>query len=168
MTYKKEGLILFKDVNYIYEDGISKDSTKHYEGLFTQGSGYLHIRGSYEEGIMAAPQNEEYMRMPANVTIEKPRHPRSKFGTYIPGITGRHPLLNEEMVNLPYPFLISVYVDGEQFDVDESNVIKHERILDMRDGVLHRNFVWITKSGVEVKANYKRFISRKNPNIAFW
>lgn len=52
--------------------------TKHYEGVFTQGSGYLHIRGSYEEGLKAADQNESYMRLPANVTIEKPRHPRSK------------------------------------------------------------------------------------------
>ncbi len=72
-------------------------------GVFTQGSGYLHIRGSFEEGLKAADQNEEYMRLPANVTIEKPRHPRSKCGTYVPGITGSHPLLREELVNLPNP-----------------------------------------------------------------
>ena len=53
--------------------------TKYYEGVFAQGSGYLQIRGSYEEGLACADQGELYMRMPANVTIEKPRHPYSKW-----------------------------------------------------------------------------------------
>ena len=52
-----------KDFDCIYENGIDKKTTKQYEGMFTQGSGYMHIRGSYEEGILAEPQNEEYMRM---------------------------------------------------------------------------------------------------------
>ena len=76
--------------------------TKYYEGVFAQGSGYLQIRGSYEEGLACADQGELYMRMPANVTIEKPRHPYSKWGVYVPGVTGIHPMLKEELVNLPY------------------------------------------------------------------
>lgn len=157
-----------KDFDCIYENGIDKKTTKQYEGMFTQGSGYMHIRGSYEEGILAEPQNEEYMRMPANVTLEKAHNTRSKFGTYIPGITGNHPLLNEELVNLPFPFSISVYVDNERFDVDECNVTEHKRWLDFKDGVLYRHFVWNTESGVKIVAEYRRFVSRYNPNIAYW
>ena len=71
--------------------------TKYYEGVFAQGSGYLQIRGSYEEGLACADQGELYMRMPANVTIEKPRHPYSKWGVYVPGVTGIHPMLKEEL-----------------------------------------------------------------------
>ena len=32
--------------------------TKYYEGVFAQGSGYLQIRGSYEEGLACADQGE--------------------------------------------------------------------------------------------------------------
>ena len=81
------------------EEGYRPEKTKHYEGLLTQGSQGLHLRASYEEGLAAAPQDESYMRLPANVTVEKPRHPRSKAGCYIPGVTGIHPLLNEVVVN---------------------------------------------------------------------
>ena len=62
--------------------------TKYYEGVFAQGSGYLQIRGSYEEGLACADQGELYMRMPANVTIEKPRHPYSKWGSLCAGRYG--------------------------------------------------------------------------------
>ena len=55
---------------------------KGYEGLFTQGSGYLHIRGSFEEGLAAAPQNVTYLRRPANVTAEKFPEMKVKWGTY--------------------------------------------------------------------------------------
>ena len=38
----------------ITEEGVQMQSSKHYEGVFAQGSGYLHIRGSFEEGLKAA------------------------------------------------------------------------------------------------------------------
>lgn len=81
------------------ENGYQAGLHKHYEGLFTQGNGYMHVRGSFEEGCSDAPQDEDYLRFPDNVTLEKPRHPKSKQGTFIPGIVGRHPLLKEEIVN---------------------------------------------------------------------
>ena len=152
----------------ISQTDFSEKTCKHFEGAMTQGSGYLHIRASFEEGLKSAPQDEEYMRLPANVTIETPRHPRSKFGTYIPGVTGNHPLLNNEIVNLPYPFMIKPSVDGEELDIDTCKITNHSRYLDMRDGVLYRSFDWETKSGAVITANYKRFISRKNPNIVLW
>lgn len=158
----------YSELFCIGQTDFSPETTKHFEGVMAQGSGYLHIRGSYEEGLHAAPQDEEYMRLPANVTIEKPHHPRSKLGTYIPGITGNHPLLNNELVNLPYPFMIQPIIDGEKLDMDESNIANHVRYLDMRDGVLYRAFDWETKSGVTVRAEYKRFVSRHNPNIVLW
>ena len=37
----------------IAEEGVQMQSSKHYEGVFTLGSGYLHIRGSFEEGLKA-------------------------------------------------------------------------------------------------------------------
>lgn len=139
--------------------------TKHYEGVFTQGSGYLHIRGSYEEGLRAADQNESYMRLPANVTIEKPKHPRSKWGTYVPGITGLHPLLKEELVNLPNPLVFQVRAGQEALDMDESDIKDYEQSLNLKNGVLTRDFCWETKEGPKVSASYQRYVSRTERNV---
>ena len=139
--------------------------TKHYEGVFTQGSGYLHIRGSYEEGLKAAVQDESYMRLPANVTIEKPRHPRSKWGTYVPGITGLHPLLREELVNLPNPLAFRVWAGGEALDMDESRLSGYEQSLNLKNGVLKREFCWETKEGPRVKCAYERYVSRTERHV---
>lgn len=151
---------------YILEETyIDPMATKHYEGAFAQGSGYVHIRGSYEEGLAAALQDESYMRLPANVTIEKPRHPRSKWGTYVPGITGFHPLLREELVNLPNPLWFCPMESGERLDMDESRIEGYYRALNMRNGLLVRRFVWHTKSGARLACSYERFVSMRRKNI---
>ena len=52
----------------IVEDGFDQDKNKYYEGIFTQGNGYFHVRGSFEEGLADAPQNEVYTRTMKSVT----------------------------------------------------------------------------------------------------
>lgn len=143
----------------IEEDGFSSETSKHYEGLFTQGNGYMHVRGSFEEGLEGTAQDEEYLRMPANVTLEKPRHPESKWGTFIPGIVGRHPLLKEEIINLPYFLSMNLTVAGEKLDMKLSNIKEYKRWLDLSNGCLYRSFIWETKVGFRLKLTYKRFIS---------
>lgn len=146
------------------EEGYRPEKTKHYEGLLTQGSQGLHLRASYEEGLAAAPQDESYMRLPANVTVEKPRHPRSKAGCYIPGVTGIHPLLNEVVVNLPNPLTIRLWAEGEPVDMDSPQMGDYARHLDMRDGVLYRSFTWKTPKG-QVFWGISRYVSRAEPGL---
>ncbi|HUJ76419.1 MAG TPA: glycoside hydrolase family 65 protein, partial [bacterium] len=147
------------------EDALDPGTTKHFEGAFTQGSGYMHIRGCHEEGLAAAPQAETYMRLPANVTLEKPRHPRSKRGTYVPGVTGRHPLLREELVNLPWLLELTVRANEEPLDMDACRIQDYHRVLDLRDAVLWRTFTWHTRSGAVLRASYRRYVSRARANI---
>ena len=100
------------------------------------------------------------MRMPANVTIEKPRHPYSKWGVYVPGVTGIHPMLKEELVNLPYLLKLDVTADGEKLDMELPGIHNYRRCLDFRDGVLYRDFDWRTESGL-VRCQYRRFLPRQ-------
>src|SRR5262245_53821187 len=93
-------------------DGFRVGHNRAIEGLFTLGSGYLHIRGSLEEHFEDDPQNVDFTRLPANVTSEKFRTTKAKWGTYVPGICGRHPLLGNELVNLPWFIGIHPFVDG--------------------------------------------------------
>ncbi|MCR5255951.1 MAG: glycoside hydrolase family 65 protein [Acetatifactor sp.] len=147
------------------EEGFNRSLSKHYEGLFTQGNGYMDLRGSVEEGFMSVDQALEYDRKPANVTLEKHIETPSKWGTYIPGIVGKHPYLETEIINLPYICEVSLCADGEKFDLENSSYEDYRRYLDMRDGCLHRSFVWNTKSGKKVSVTLVRFLSMSNTHI---
>ncbi|MDL2294740.1 glycoside hydrolase family 65 protein [Ruminococcaceae bacterium OttesenSCG-928-D13] len=153
------------DACLLEETAPNAATTKACEGAFTQGSGTLHLRGSLEEGLLAAPQNEAYMRLPANVTIEKPRHPRSKCGTYLPGVTGSHPLLREELVNLPNPLWLAPSFEGERYDLDRCDTRNYRRVLDMATGELTRSFRWHTRSGAVLHCRYRRIVSKARPNL---
>ncbi|WP_216857151.1 glycoside hydrolase family 65 protein [Paenibacillus tritici] len=147
------------------ENGYQATLHKHYEGLFTQGNGYMHMRGSFEEGCSDAPQDEEYLRFPDNVTLEKPRHPKSKQGTYIPGIVAPHPLLKEEIVNLPYVLGLEFRSAGEPLDMDRSRISGYRRWLDLRDGSLHRSFLWETGEGMQLECTYSRYLSMADTHL---
>lgn len=147
------------------EEEFSCNTSKYFEGLFTQGNGYMNVRGSFEEGLQGTVQDEEYMRMPANVTLEQPRHPKSKWGTFIPGIVGKHPLLREEIINLPYFIDMDFFVEGEKLDMELSNIKEYKRWLDLRNGCLYRNFIWETKAGFNLNLKFIRFISMSEKHL---
>ena len=119
-------------------DGFDAATARAVEGLFTLGSGYLHVRGSLEEPLADAPQNGEYLRLPANVTAESFAETPSRWGTYIPGVFAPHPTLNREMVNLPWCLGLVLTVGGERLDMSRSTVEAHRRILDLRTATLRR------------------------------
>ncbi|MHC0037088.1 glycoside hydrolase family 65 protein [Pseudoneobacillus sp. C159] len=143
----------------IQEEAFNVYQTKHYEGVFTTGNGYLSIRGSHEEGLKEENQAEEYLRLPTNVTLEKSSHMLSKWGTFIPGIVGIHPLLKEVMVNLPWMLEWRIWLNDEPLHLDASNIRNYSRSLSMNDGTLKRNFIWQTNQGHELKLSYERFVS---------
>lgn len=143
-----------------YDDKLNKN----FEGLFTQGNGYLSIRGSFEEDLSGGAQNDRYLRMPANVTLEKHMNPKSKWGVYVPGIVGNHPILNEEMVNLPYIFGLNIYMGNNRFDMEKSIYDNYTRELDLKSGVLSRSLNWHINGG-SIKLNFSRFISMARKNI---
>ncbi len=136
-----------------------------YEGLFTLGSGYLHVRGSLEEHLSDCPQNLQYTRLPANVTSERFPETKVKWGTYVPGVFGRHPLLNLEMINLPHFIGIVPFVDDERLDVERGEVSDYSRRLRLRDATLVRTLHWRTQAGKTVELRFERFVSADRPHL---
>lgn len=125
----------------------SKEKMKHYEGAYTIGNGYMHVRASFDFDIAYATQDDRYWRLPANVTIEEAKHPYSKWGTYIPGIVGNHPLLNEEMVNLPYACGVNLYINNVKFDFETATIHNFVQELHMDCGTYSYAFDIETKDG---------------------
>lgn len=140
------------------------DDHKHYEGAYTQGNGYMNVRASFEEDLHEATQNDKYWRLPANVTLEKGKHLTSKWGTYVPGIYGTHPILGEEIVNLPYAIGVNLYHEGVRLDMEQSHYSQFHRSLNMQDGVLKRSLVWHTDQG-DIQVEFERYCSLVNKHV---
>ena len=137
---------------------ISGKQALAWEGLFTQGSGYLHIRGSLEESLEDSPQNIEYTRDAMNVSVEKFVDQSTKWGTYIPGVYSPHPVFIYQITNMPFCLGIDLYIDGEKLDPVSSGIQDFRRELDLKTALLTREMVWETKSGPDLILKYRRFI----------
>lgn len=149
----------------IVQEELRQDENKYYEGIFAQGNGYFHVRGSYEEGLLDAPQDETYTRTMKSVTTEIQRHPLSKQGTFLPLIMGRHPFLEEVIINLPYFMDVRIFAGEERLDMFCSNITEYKRVLNMQSGEMVRSFVWNTSAGDEIECIFSRFASMSDKRI---
>jgi kojibiose phosphorylase len=149
------------------ENAFQTETNQAWEGLLTQGNGYLHVRASLAEHLAEAPQNVEYARTPANVTAEQFPETKAKWGTYVPGIFGPHPLLGSEMVNLPFFLDLVPIVDGEQLDMETAGprIEGGGRELNLRTATLRRKLRWETTGGTSVTAVFERFVSAARPHL---
>jgi trehalose/maltose hydrolase-like predicted phosphorylase len=149
----------------ITETVFDPSTARAYEGLFTLGSGYLHVRGSLEEHLLDAPQNLDYTRRPANVTSEKFLEAKAKWGTYVPGVRGSHPLLNRGLVNLPFFLDLTPVAGEEKLDMEASQVDRYVRSLDQKTATLRRTLTWRTRTGNVVEVVFERFVSAAHPHL---
>lgn len=150
----------------IVESQFDVSTAKGQEGLLTLGSGTLHVRGSLEEHLHDAPQNVTYLRKPANVTAERFPDMKVKWGTFVPGIYGQHPLMGKEMANLPSFISLVPSVAGEKLDMETSRISGYERRLDLRTATLTRRLCWHTAAGVNIDIVFERFISAAQPHLS--
>ncbi|MBK8027521.1 MAG: hypothetical protein IPK19_40590 [Chloroflexi bacterium] len=103
----------------------------------------MYTRGSLEEHLSDAPQNRD-LRRPANVRPRRFPAMASKWGTFVPGIYGNHPLMGKELANLPSFIGIAPYLDGERLDLEHGEILQHRRALDLHSAVLSRQIRWRT------------------------
>jgi len=149
----------------IIEHGFDVRLNRAREGLFTLGSGSLHVRGSLEEHLSDAPQNVEYLRLPANVTSERFPETKACWGTYVPGLFGRHPLLNHEMINLPWFLGLCPWIDGQRLDMERCRIRGHRRELRLDTATLIRELHWQVSSDKLAYVHFERFVSAVRPRL---
>jgi kojibiose phosphorylase len=103
--------------------------------------------------------------MPANVTAEAFPKTKAKWGTYVPGIYGKHPFLNNELVNLPWFLGLAPIAEGERLDLEQSRVEACRRELQMKDALWRRSLIWKTRAGASVTVSFERFVSAARPSL---
>jgi len=148
----------------VIESTFDVSRARHYESVMALGTGYLTTRSSFDEGFSDDDQNLEYERKATNVSLEVVPAKKSRWGTFLPLVQGRHPHWNVGVINLPYMLGLELYADGQKFDMETGRITGYKRWLDMKTATLYRTLIWETSSGKKLDLLFKRFM---NPDDRF-
>ena len=124
------------------------------ESIFALANGHLGLRGNLDEG-----------------------EPRGLTGTYLNGVYESFPVSYGErgfgwpedgqtVVPVPDGKVIRLLVEDEPFDVHRGHLERHERVLDLRAGMLLREARWRSESGRAVAVRSQRLVSFVDRNVA--
>ncbi|MBN3949564.1 MAG: beta-phosphoglucomutase [Nostoc sp. NMS7] len=112
------------------------------ETVFTIGNGYLGTRGSFEEG-----------------------YPQASPATFIHGVYDDVPVVYTELVNCPDWLPLVVIVNGDRFRLDQGKILRYDRQLDLRYGLISRSLRWRSPSGNTIDISFERFASLADPHV---
>src|ERR1043166_436245 len=126
----------------IVQDGFAAALANTFETLFTTGNGYLGTRGSLEEG-----------------------HEGALPGTFLRGVFDHHDSAVADLVKAPDWLSLAVVVNGIRLDVTSVSVVRHRRVLDMREGTGSRDTVWGAPGGRRPGAGPVRSASRADQHL---
>ena len=117
------------------------------ESVFALANGHVGVRGNLDEG-----------------------DPNALPGTYLASFYEQRPLPYAEagygypeegqtVVNVTNGKLIRLLVDDEPFDLRYGEIRHHERVLDLRAGLLHRTVEWASPAGRVIRVTSTRMVS---------
>jgi len=131
----------------VRELGLKLATLAQSESVFALSNGHIGVRGNLDEG-----------------------EPYGLPGSYLNSFYEQHPLPYAEagygypesgqtVVNVTNGKLIRLLVDDEPFDLRYGELLHHERILDLRAGVLRRVVEWASPAGQVVRVRTTRLVS---------
>ncbi len=138
----------------VRETELDLDKLAQTESVFALANGHLGLRGNLDEG-----------------------EPFGLPGTYLAGFCEVRPLpsaeaiygqpeAGEALINVTNGKLIRVLVEDEPLDIGYGELHSHERVLDLRAGVLRRALVWESPMGRSVRITSTRLVSFTQRAIA--
>jgi len=75
------------------------------------------------------------------------------------------PIVYTELANCPDWLPLAILVGGERFRLDRGQVLRYERRLDLRRGLLSRDVRWQSRAGRTVDLHFERFASLADPHL---
>jgi alpha,alpha-trehalose phosphorylase len=131
----------------VRETHLDLDRLAQAESIFALANGHVGVRGNLEEG-----------------------EPFGLPGTYLSGFFEERPLpyaeggygypeSGQSVVNVTNGKLIRLLVGDEPLDIRYGTLHSHERVLDLRAGVLRRNLEWTSPSRRTVRVRTTRIVS---------
>ncbi len=117
------------------------------ESLFALANGHIGLRANLDEGepyaIPGTYLNSFYELRPLP-------YAEAGYG---------YPESGQTLVNVTNGKIIRLLVDDEPFDVRYGRLLAHERVLDLRAGVLSRRAEWRSPAGAAVRVSSTRLVS---------
>jgi alpha,alpha-trehalose phosphorylase len=131
----------------VRETELCLDVLAETESLFALGNGHIGVRGNLDEG-----------------------EPFGIPGTYLAGFYETRPLpyaeggygypeAGQAIVKVTDGKIIRLLVEDEPFDIRMGELRHHERVLDLRDGVMRRSVEWVSPTGRRVRVASTRLVS---------
>lgn len=130
----------------IVEEGFNPEYSLTAEAVFSLGNEYMGVRGYFEEGYSGARLLGSYF----NGVYER----REAEAQGYKGIAKE----TEFMVNALDWLYLRIYAGDEKLDLEEADFRDFKRTLDMKTGLLSREFIWKTNLG-EIAIKMERLIS---------
>ena len=131
----------------VREVGLDQASLAVSESVFTLSNGHIGVRGNLDENDPAALPGT-YL---ASFYETRPLpYAESGYG---------YPESGQTVVNVTDGKLIRLLVDDEPLDLRYGEILSHERILDLRRGVLERVAEWCSPAGKKVRIRSTRLVS---------
>jgi alpha,alpha-trehalose phosphorylase len=138
----------------VRETELHLDTLAQSESVFALANGHMGLRGNLDEG-----------------------EPFGLPGTYLNGFYELHPLpyaeagygypeSGQSVVNVTNGKVMRLLVEDEPFDVRYGELQRHERVLDLRAGVLRRVAEWVSPTGRAVRVSSTRLVSFSQRAIA--
>src|SRR5947208_14933326 len=123
----------------VREMGLHLDTLAQTESIFALSNGHIGLRGNLDEG-----------------------EPHVIPGTYLNGFFESLPLpyaergygypeQGQSLIDVTNGKLLRLLVDDEPFDVRYGTLLRHERVLDLRNGVLRREVEWTSPARKTVR-----------------
>jgi alpha,alpha-trehalose phosphorylase len=131
----------------VRETELDLDRLAQTESIFALANGHIGLRGNLDEG-----------------------EPCGLPGTYLAGFYESRPLpyaeagygdpeAGETVINVTNGKIIRLLVEDEPLDIRYGELRRHERVLDLRAGVLRRTLEWVSPTGRSIRVSSTRLVS---------
>jgi alpha,alpha-trehalose phosphorylase len=131
----------------IRETELEVESLARTESVFALSNGHIGMRANLDEG---EPFGIPGTYLGGFYELRALPSPESVYG---------NPESGQTVVNVTNGKIIRLLVEDEPLDVRYGELRKHERVLDLRDGVLRRTAEWVSPTGRLVRVSSTRLVS---------
>jgi maltose phosphorylase len=138
----------------IIEDGFDPHVNKISESIFSIGNGRMGQRANFEEEYSGETLRGSYV---AGVYYPD----KTRVGWWKNG----YPEYFAKVLNAPNWIGIHLTIDNQKLDLAKCKVDEFRRVLDMKNGLLHRSFIATFPDGKKIKVDSKRICSMANGEV---
>jgi maltose phosphorylase len=130
----------------VAEEGFDPAKQRLAESIFSLANEHMCVRGYFEEGYSGDHLlGSYYSQLYETLEVKYPQ----VFKGFVPEVAA--------MITAADWLYTRISLDGETLDLARSRFSDFRRVLDLREAVLTREFIWTSESGKHLKLRFERF-----------